>query len=317
MDSTSLAPASTLTVTFDEFGKDSNGERSRTASQREHSNGARRASEKRPSVAPTTMGAHLNQKRASIVPTSMATNLDRQKRMKLLERYMKQNDSSAMKLGIQNLQSTSLANPFALHFKAGHERAAKKKSQMRARYQALFQYMAYLNQKFGLSHFLLVLLLVVYSIIGGAIFNAIERPQEIEDLNNTYEVLQQKIANFTADIVFKVQNQSANATELQNITRSFYKAMLDLEGRLEWSTFDKIDDGRLQWDFLSGIFYATCIYTTIGYGTIVCATDWGKALTIVYGTIGIPLILVVLSDLGRVLLASLQKLYNHIYRIFR
>jgi len=44
------------------------------------------------------------------------------------------------------------------------------------------------------------------------------------------------------------------------------------------------------------------LFTTIGYGTIACQTAAGKVTSVIYATIGIPLMLVVLSDLGVVLL---------------
>lgn len=52
------------------------------------------------------------------------------------------------------------------------------------------------------------------------------------------------------------------------------------------------------------------LFTTIGYGTIAAQTVAGKIFTVVYATIGIPLMLVVLSDVGRVLLRFFTKAYN-------
>lgn len=52
------------------------------------------------------------------------------------------------------------------------------------------------------------------------------------------------------------------------------------------------------------------LFTTIGYGSIVCQTLWGKIMSIVYAIIGIPLMLVVLSDIGKVLLYWFTHAYN-------
>lgn len=52
------------------------------------------------------------------------------------------------------------------------------------------------------------------------------------------------------------------------------------------------------------------LFTTIGYGTIAAQTVAGKVFSVIYATIGIPLMLVVLSDVGRVLLRFFTASYN-------
>ena len=47
------------------------------------------------------------------------------------------------------------------------------------------------------------------------------------------------------------------------------------------------------------MFYCMTLYTTIGYGNIVCYTMTGKLTSIFYGLIGIPLTLCVLAQIGQ------------------
>uniref|UniRef100_A0A914X552 Potassium channel domain-containing protein n=1 Tax=Plectus sambesii TaxID=2011161 RepID=A0A914X552_9BILA len=244
---------------------------------------------------------------------------DHRQRMKMLERYLKQHDNSTIKLAVENLQASSFTSPFASLFKVDQDGAAKR-NKKRSKFSAIFQYFLYLNTKFGLSHVLLILLLIAYSLLGGAIFDAIERPQEREDLQRIHQALMGRIANFSEDILsmsLAATNESTTVAEIEQKTKNFYLDMLTIENKVVDSVFDKVDNNRYQWNFGSAVFYSTCLFTTIGYGTILCVTPWGKTITIIYSSIGIPLILVVLSDLGRVLLLALNTFYNYIYRIFR
>ena len=59
------------------------------------------------------------------------------------------------------------------------------------------------------------------------------------------------------------------------------------------------------------------LFTTIGYGTIATQTPLGKVCAVIYATIGIPLMLVVLSDVGRVLLRWFTRAYNGARRAIR
>uniref|UniRef100_A0A914WJW9 Potassium channel domain-containing protein n=1 Tax=Plectus sambesii TaxID=2011161 RepID=A0A914WJW9_9BILA len=303
MDSARPPPTPTLTVTFDECIKDSDGEaKVMAANRRDSSIRTRPAFGRRTSVA-----------------SMAAQSSDHRQRMKMLERYLKQHDNSSIKLAVENLQASSVTIPFALKFKVDQDRAAKR-NKKRSKFSAIFQYFLYLNKKFGLSHVLLILLLIAYSLLGGAIFDAIERPQEREDLQRIHQALMGRIANFSEDILsmsLAATNESAKVAEIEQKTKNFYLDMLTIENKVVDSVFDKVDNNRYQWNFGSAIFYSTCLFTTIGYGTIVCVTPWGKTMTIIYSSIGIPLILVVLSDLGRVLLLALNTFYNYIYRLFR
>lgn len=62
------------------------------------------------------------------------------------------------------------------------------------------------------------------------------------------------------------------------------------------------------------MFYCMQLYTTIGYGNIVCHTDTGKIVTIFYSTLGIPLTLCVLAQIGLCIEYCLRVMCNGIAR---
>uniref|UniRef100_A0A9J2P9B9 Potassium channel domain-containing protein n=1 Tax=Ascaris lumbricoides TaxID=6252 RepID=A0A9J2P9B9_ASCLU len=103
------------------------------------------------------------------------------------------------------------------------------------------------------------------------------------------------------------------------VVRECYREMLILEDKYAGSVFHKYEnfDEHRTWHFSSAVFFAMTLFTTIGYGTIACQTVAGKVVTIIYSVIGIPLMLMVLGDIGRTLFGMMTKFYNSSLRTFR
>nr|XP_023029018.1 uncharacterized protein LOC111517179 isoform X1 [Leptinotarsa decemlineata] len=74
--------------------------------------------------------------------------------------------------------------------------------------------------------------------------------------------------------------------------------------------------GQRSWSFLNGVVYALTIVTTIGYGHIYPTTTTGRALTIVYSIIGIPLFLIALTDFGKLFTRGIKFLWSFVRRVY-
>ncbi|KAG9464861.1 hypothetical protein GDO78_019272 [Eleutherodactylus coqui] len=77
----------------------------------------------------------------------------------------------------------------------------------------------------------------------------------------------------------------------------------------------------MEWNFFSSLFFCFTVFSTIGYGRMAPITVKGKIATMVYAAIGIPLMLLLLADLGDILAVFMSKTYNYIlntwHRCFR
>lgn len=63
-----------------------------------------------------------------------------------------------------------------------------------------------------------------------------------------------------------------------------------------------------QWTFTGAFLYSLTVITTIGYGNTAAKTYFGKALTILFAIIGIPLMLLFLTNIGDVM-AKIFRLF--------
>ncbi|TKR88660.1 hypothetical protein L596_012868 [Steinernema carpocapsae] len=160
---------------------------------------------------------------------------------------------------------------------------------------------------YGLKHFMLIGILVIYQFIGAGIFYYCEASndeskemiwKEHIKINRTkfIELVIPQMFNNTEFLFFITQAQTDTIESRLNNELAVYEKQLGI----------KYTDQKIRWDFWNAMLYAQTICTTIGYGHLYPSTAAGRVFTMLYAIIGIPLVLSILDDLGKLLTKMLK-----------
>ncbi|XP_039207257.1 potassium channel subfamily K member 18 [Crotalus tigris] len=137
--------------------------------------------------------------------------------------------------------------------------------------------------------------LVVYALLGALMFSQVEGCRESHE-GEAYRSFMLKLWNLSKDL----SDNETNNEVFTNRTR-------DLINKIDFSWFT---DPSQKWSFLGSLFFCCTVFTTVGYGHIYPVTRLGKYLCMVYALFGIPLMFLVLTDMGDILAAILSTSYN-------
>ena len=132
---------------------------------------------------------------------------------------------------------------------------------------------------------------LVYLVVGAAVFDRLESAHETK----TH-------ANITARIFSFRQRYNISERDFRNLTHTVWLRQ----------QFDK-----KQWKFIGSFYYATVVLALIGYGHAIPNTFAGRAVTIAYALIGIPMWLIMIQSVGERLNALISFVLKHIKRKFQ
>ena len=133
-----------------------------------------------------------------------------------------------------------------------------------------------------------VIIILVYLVIGAAIFDKLESKEESV-----------RHANLTARISSFQQQHNISDHDFINLTRT-------VELRLQYR--------KKQWKFIGSFYYATVVLALIGYGHAIPHTKAGRAVTIAYALIGIPMWLIMIQSVGERLNSLIRFVLKRIKR---
>jgi hypothetical protein len=136
-----------------------------------------------------------------------------------------------------------------------------------------------------------VITTLVYLFIGAAIFDKLESKEE--SISH---------ANITARIAIFQQQHNISDNDFKNLTRT-------VESRLQYR--------KKQWKFIGSFYYTTVVLALIGYGHAIPYTRAGRAVTIGYALIGIPMWLIMIQSVGERLNALIRFALKNIKRKFQ
>ncbi|XP_004625702.1 potassium channel subfamily K member 18 [Octodon degus] len=136
--------------------------------------------------------------------------------------------------------------------------------------------------------------LVTYALLGAVLFSAVEgsQVQGAED-NPEFQIFLTELC--------RVLNctEIASKDEKQEVLRLLENAKPE-----RWS------QKAQEWNFSSALFFCCTVFSTVGYGHMFPVTRLGRFLCMLYALFGIPLMFLVLTDIGDILAAVLSKSYN-------
>uniref|UniRef100_A0A8C6IAN0 Potassium channel, subfamily K, member 18 n=1 Tax=Mus spicilegus TaxID=10103 RepID=A0A8C6IAN0_MUSSI len=135
--------------------------------------------------------------------------------------------------------------------------------------------------------------LVTYALVGAALFSAVEgRPDPEAEENPELKKFLDDLCNILKCNLTVVEGSRKNLCEhLQHLKPQWLKAPQD-------------------WSFLSALFFCCTVFSTVGYGHMYPVTRLGKLLCMLYALFGIPLMFLVLTDIGDILATILSRAYS-------
>ncbi|CAL2047766.1 unnamed protein product [Caenorhabditis brenneri] len=181
------------------------------------------------------------------------------------------------------------------------------------RFDKSMYWFAFHRKQIGFRHICVVILVLLYTLLGAAMFWSVEsRHEKAKTLRHVHhlEELLTKLAENVTDSVNDI-NTTTTTAEMKVYIREAYIELMKLEGQYKGSTYYKLEDpeNNWKWTFESAFFFSMNVYTTTGYGSIAPESTLGQLLVCVYGFIFVPVTLVALRDLGQFFLVHLTKLY--------
>lgn len=225
---------------------------------------------------------------------------------------------------------------------------------------SLVAYLAHLYHKLGLSHLGYVAILIVYSIIGGLIFQHFELENDLlsksngTDKGNNYQLYQQTLVRLSEKIDLLQRSRLKLSERKEEYLREF-ESFAQLIGITAPSNSHE-DIVESHWSLPGAIFYAGLYTATVGDTTLVrlqnslrdtlhnyrlwqlCSSDNNgpsgynplqpigladvRIIFVLAGTtnfrrflLGIPLVLTILNDLGKVLFQVMKFIWTGFSRL--
>ncbi|VDO32923.1 unnamed protein product [Onchocerca flexuosa] len=186
---------------------------------------------------------------------------------------------------------------------------------------------------FFFSHVGLCALVIGYALLGAVVFRAVEGPHETF-IQSQVTTARQKAVNIAWNATFRylslhpihqgkiivaVEPRKVNKLDREQWERIVHTQVRRFQRKCMWAIkrgYDGKEYGlSAQWTFTGAFLYSLTVITTIGYGNTSAKTYFGKTLTILFAIIGIPLMLLFLTNIGDVMAKIFRFFYARSIRL--
>ncbi|NXS01654.1 KCNKI protein, partial [Oxylabes madagascariensis] len=150
-------------------------------------------------------------------------------------------------------------------------------------------------------HACFILSLVIYAFLGALMFSHIEGTREVT-VSEEYRTFLQNLTDLTRKL-------SDNVTENDKVFKDDIRELFNTADPVWFINPEE------RWSFFGSLFFCCTVFTTVGYGNTYPVTRIGKYLCMLYALFGIPLMFLVLTDMGDILATVLSKSYNEFRKL--
>ncbi|NXH06678.1 KCNKI protein, partial [Loxia leucoptera] len=153
-------------------------------------------------------------------------------------------------------------------------------------------------------HACFIVSLVIYAFLGALMFSHIESTRKV--------TVSEEYRKFLRRLMYLARKLPDNGTHNVTENEKFNQEIRDL-----FNTADPVwfINPRERWNFFGSLFFCCTVFTTVGYGNTYPVTRSGKYLCMLYALFGIPLMFLVLTDMGDILATVLSKSYNEFRKL--
>uniref|UniRef100_A0A0N4ZNW3 TWiK family of potassium channels protein 7 n=1 Tax=Parastrongyloides trichosuri TaxID=131310 RepID=A0A0N4ZNW3_PARTI len=160
--------------------------------------------------------------------------------------------------------------------------------------------------KLILPHVALVLVSFVYTLLGALLFYTIERPNEFDTKREQLKLIETRQEQFVTELIKLAIQNTTSRDEWRHIAQNHMHNLSDhlfIAFEKYFMTSEEIKNNHIIeiWTFSTAVFFAVTVVTTIGYGSPVPTSQYGRIFCIIFSILGIPLTLVTIADMGKFL----------------
>jgi len=158
------------------------------------------------------------------------------------------------------------------------------------------------------NHSALYFGLIVYTAIGAKIFQLLELPTELGRLETHQALLVTKRVLLMHALTNQTNMEKDDYEQFVDSALSSYELTCSEASSAGVDIVTK--EFSYNWDYIQSVFFSLTILTTIGYGNFATETFGGRLFCLLFGIIGIPLMLSVLADVGGLMAGGLEMAWE-------